>query len=236
MLKNTMRRTTATIIMATSLLGIGLATPTYAATNTITYSKTYTFTNVNDFNNWLQQFYKQYSFAHIQTPVQQPVSQPTTEPTPVQVPVQKPASQPVTAPTTQAPTADATVQPEIQQVLDLVNQERVKAGVAPLKLSNSLDKMASVKAADMRDKQYFDHTSPTYGSPFNMMTTFGISYSYAGENIAAGQKTPTDVMNSWMNSSGHRANILNPNYTELGVGLAKGGSYGTYWVQEFIRP
>jgi len=139
--------------------------------------------------------------------------------------------------TTQTPPQTQTSVPsDVMQVVNLVNSERSKAGLSPLKLSVSLDKMASAKAADMRDNNYFDHTSPTYGSPFNMMTQFGVSYSYAGENIAAGQQSPTEVMNAWMNSSGHRANILNPNYTEIGVGIASGGSYRTYWVQEFIRP
>lgn len=69
-----------------------------------------------------------------------------------------------------------------------------------------------------------------------MMQQFGIKYSYAGENIAAGQKTASQVMNSWMNSSGHRANILNKNFTQIGVGFYAGGSYDTYWVQQFIRP
>ena len=87
----------------------------------------------------------------------------------------------------------------------------------------------------MRDKNYFDHTSPTYGSPFEMMRHFGINYSSAGENIAAGQKTAQEVMNSWMNSSGHRANILNKDYEQLGVGYVEGGSYGTYWVQMFKK-
>lgn len=122
-----------------------------------------------------------------------------------------------------------------QKVVDLVNQERAKQGLKALKADNStLSKMARDKAQDMRDKNYFDHQSPTYGSPFDMMKKYNISYSAAGENIAAGQKTPEDVMKSWMNSSGHRANILNKNYTTIGVGYVTGGSYGTYWVQEFI--
>jgi uncharacterized YkwD family protein len=131
---------------------------------------------------------------------------------------------------------NVSVPAEVKQVLDLVNQERQKAGLKPLKLNVSLSKVAEVKAKDMRDNGYFSHTSPTYGSPFEMIKQFGIRYTYAGENIAAGQRTPQEVMNAWMNSSGHRANILNPNYTEIGIGLAKGGSYGTYWVQMFIKP
>ena len=125
---------------------------------------------------------------------------------------------------------------EAEAVLNLVNQERAKQGLKPLTLSDKLTSIANTKAADMRDKNYFSHTSPTYGSPFDMLHEFGVSYSSAGENIAAGQKTPEQVMNDWMNSSGHRANILNKNYTELGVGYVTGGSYGTEWVQLFINP
>ena len=119
-------------------------------------------------------------------------------------------------------------------VLNLVNQERAKEGLKPLTLSTKLTSIADLKAKDMAVKNYFSHTSPTYGSPFQMLQQYGVSYRSAGENIAAGQTTPQEVMNSWMNSSGHRANIMNPNYTELGVGYYKGGSYRYYWVQLFI--
>ncbi len=122
------------------------------------------------------------------------------------------------------------------EILKLVNQERQKAGVPALKLSDQLNDIATVKAKDMADKRYFSHDSPTYGSPFQMLQQFGVNYSYAGENIAAGQKTPEQVMTDWMNSSGHRANILNKNYTQLGVGFYNGGQYGTEWVQLFIKP
>lgn len=122
------------------------------------------------------------------------------------------------------------------EILKLVNKERQKAGVPDLTLSDTLTKIATVKAKDMAEKNYFSHQSPTYGSPFDMLKHFGVSYSYAGENIAAGQKTAAEVMNSWMNSSGHKANILNKNYTQLGVGFTNGGQYGTEWVQLFIKP
>ena len=132
-----------------------------------------------------------------------------------------------------------TTQAEMTQaeaVLKLVNQERAKVGVQPLTLSEKLTSIANTKAKDMADKGYFSHNSPTYGSPFDMLKQFGVSYSYAGENIAAGQKTAEEVMNSWMNSSGHKANILNKNYTQIGVGFVRGGEYGTEWVQLFIKP
>lgn len=121
-----------------------------------------------------------------------------------------------------------------EQVAALVNQERSKYGLKPLKLNWELSRVARYKSQDMIDKNYFSHTSPTYGSPFTMMKNFGISYRAAGENIAAGQKTPQEVMNAWMNSEGHRKNILSSQYTEIGVGYAKGGSYGHYWTQMFI--
>ena len=132
-----------------------------------------------------------------------------------------------------------TTQAEMTQaeaVLKLVNQERAKAGVPALTLSEKLTGIANTKAKDMADKNYFSHESPTYGSPFDMLKQFGVSFSYAGENIAAGQKSAEEVMNSWMNSSGHKANILNKNYTEIGVGFYRGGQYGTQWVQLFIKP
>lgn len=134
----------------------------------------------------------------------------------------------------QAPKSEASSQ--AQAVLDLVNKERAKQGLKALKLDTELNSVATLKAKDMRDKNYFSHDSPTYGSPFEMMQKFGIEYRSAGENIAAGQRSAEQVMNDWMNSSGHRANILNADYTLLGVGYAEGGSYGTYWVQEFSRP
>ena len=121
-----------------------------------------------------------------------------------------------------------------QQVLDLVNAERTKRGIAALTLDSSLSSVATKKSQDMVNKNYFDHTSPTYGSPFDMMKQFGISYRTAGENIAKGQKTPQEVVTAWMNSEGHRKNILNPDFTNLGVGIAKDSNGTTYWTQMFI--
>ena len=128
------------------------------------------------------------------------------------------------------------VNAEASEVIKLVNVERSKNGLAPLKANAELSKVAAVKSQDMADKNYFSHTSPTYGSPFDMMKKFGISYTAAGENIAYGQKTPEEVMNSWMNSPGHRANILNSNFTEIGVGIFRNKNGTPYWVQMFINP
>lgn len=124
---------------------------------------------------------------------------------------------------------------EAQEILRLVNAERAKNGLAALTLSDKLCELATLKAEDMAENNYFDHTSPTYGTPFDMLRQFGVSYRSAGENIAAGQRTPEEVMNGWMNSAGHRANILNESYTELGVGVAI-GPRGIYWVQLFRCP
>ncbi|UQZ82942.1 Cysteine-rich secretory protein family protein [Paenibacillus konkukensis] len=126
-------------------------------------------------------------------------------------------------------TANSSQSDYAAQVINLVNQERAKAGLSALTEDSSLSNMALVKAKDMYTNNYFDHNSPTYGSPFDMMKQFGISYSYAGENIAKGQRDPQEVMNSWMNSQGHRENILSPNYTKIGVAY-----YNGEWVQEFI--
>jgi uncharacterized YkwD family protein/spore coat assembly protein SafA len=120
------------------------------------------------------------------------------------------------------------------EVLTLVNQERQKQGLKPLQMDWELQRVARMKSQDMAQKGYFSHQSPTYGSPFDMMKQFGISFSTAGENIASGQPNPQEVMKSWMNSTGHRENILKPEFTHLGVGYYRGGSYGHMWTQMFI--
>ncbi|NLZ49977.1 MAG: SafA/ExsA family spore coat assembly protein [Clostridiales bacterium] len=121
------------------------------------------------------------------------------------------------------------------EVVRLVNIERTKRGLQPVTNNWQLARVARYKSQDMINKNYFSHNSPTYGSPFNMMESFGIRFSAAGENIASGQKTPAEVVAAWMNSPGHRANILSPTYNQLGVGLAisKSGKY--YWTQMFIK-
>ena len=162
-------------------------------------------------------------------------SKPNNTPSnPSTTPEQKPDSTPSNPSTTpeQKPSTDFSSYQ--QQVLDLVNAERAKRGISALTLDSSLSSVATKKSQDMIDKNYFDHTSPTYGSPFDMMKQFGISYRSAGENIAKGQKTPQEVVDAWMNSEGHRKNILNPNFTNLGVGIAKDSNKTTYWTQMFI--
>lgn len=113
------------------------------------------------------------------------------------------------------------------EVIRLVNEIRRQNGLGELTASAELSHVARLKSQDMHDKGYFDHTSPTYGSAFDMLRSFGISYRTAGENIAYGYSTPQAVVDAWMNSSGHRANILNAAYTQIGVGHVQDGNYCT---------
>ncbi|MDN4494757.1 CAP domain-containing protein [Ureibacillus aquaedulcis] len=117
-----------------------------------------------------------------------------------------------------------------EEVVRLVNVERQKSGLRPLLHRADVKNVAEKKAMDMINSNYFSHTSPNYGSPFDMLKTFGISYRAAAENIAKGQRSPQEVMNSWLNSSGHRANILNGQYNGIGVGYYNGA-----WVQMFVQ-
>ena len=130
------------------------------------------------------------------------------------------------------PENDASARAYEKEVIRLVNVERAKAGLKALTEDWELSRVARFKSQDMRDNNYFSHTSPVYGSPFDMIKNFGITYRSAGENIARGQKTPQAVVNAWMNSSGHRKNILNASYTKIGVGYVADGNY---WTQMFIK-
>ena len=147
-----------------------------------------------------------------------------------------------TNPTPAEPTNPAPTNPGISglsqfeaEVVRLVNIERQKAGLHPLQASVELSNVARKKSEDMAKNNYFSHTSPTYGSPFDMMKSFGIKYNTAGENIAKGQLTPQSVVNAWMNSSGHRANILNSRFNKIGVGHYKSGNGTNYWTQMFTN-
>ncbi|ASA22839.1 CAP domain-containing protein [Paenibacillus donghaensis] len=154
-----------------------------------------------------------------------PVVKPTATPAPTAAPVAtaKPA------PTTVAAAGNTASASYAQQIVSLVNKERAAAGLSAVSGLDSLNKVAAAKATDMRANNYFSHTSPTYGSPFDMMASFGVTYRAAGENIAMGQRSAEEVMTAWMNSPGHRANILNKDFNYIGVGFDN-----NYWVQEFI--
>ncbi|PLR97741.1 hypothetical protein CVD19_08575 [Bacillus sp. T33-2] len=117
------------------------------------------------------------------------------------------------------------------RVVELTNIQRRNNGLRDLVADNQLSSVAQAKSNDMQSKKYFSHTSPTYGSPFDMMRDFGVTYRAAGENIAMGQRSADEVVNAWMNSEGHRKNILNPSFTHIGVGHNENGNY---WTQMFI--
>ncbi|OOB80585.1 MAG: hypothetical protein BEN19_00475 [Epulopiscium sp. Nuni2H_MBin003] len=119
-----------------------------------------------------------------------------------------------------------------EMVVDLVNIERAKYNMQPLEMDIRLCEVSDVKAQDMSENLYFSHYSPTYGSPFNMLKEFGISYYAAGENIAKGQTLAAQVVSQWMNSTSHRANILNPVYEHIGVGYEEDRNI---WVQLFAK-
>ncbi|MCM3601255.1 CAP domain-containing protein [Robertmurraya korlensis] len=190
-----------------------------AAENTTTVQqKVYVYqgSNLNELNSYLEKY-----FANLGIKVNPNTS--TTTQTPVQ--------QPTTTEPTQTTQTTSALSVYEQKVVDLTNQERAKNGLAALKVDTALSKVAREKSLDMSKNGYFSHTSPTYGSPFDMMKQFGVSYQNAGENIAMGQRTPEEVVQAWMNSEGHRKNILNANFNYIGVGYVESGNY---WTQMFI--
>lgn len=120
-----------------------------------------------------------------------------------------------------------------QEIFNLINKQRTNNGLTPLKIDEEVQKVARIKAEDMVTNNYFSHQSPTYGSPFDMLKSFKIPYKSAGENIAANSSN-TGAVNAWMNSSGHRANILSSNYNYTGIGVVSSPRYGKIYVQQFI--
>jgi len=120
-----------------------------------------------------------------------------------------------------------------KQTARLVNLERAKVGLPSLVVDAPLSKIATIKAEDMNKNEYFAHKSPTYGDPWDMAEHFGYPYRSFGENIAFGQQTPEEVVKAWMNSPGHKANILNKSYTNIGAGITKNSQGRIYWVHMF---
>ncbi len=120
-----------------------------------------------------------------------------------------------------------------KEVFDLINKQRTNNGLAALKMDSGALNVARVKAQDMVNNNYFSHTSPTYGSPFDMLNSFKVSYKTAGENIA-GNSSNSAAVTAWMNSSGHKANILNSSFNYTGIGVVKGSKYGKIYVQIFL--
>ena len=119
------------------------------------------------------------------------------------------------------------------EVFNLINEQRTKNGLSALKIDSEVQNVARIKAKDMVNNNYFSHTSPTYGSPFDMLNSFKVSYKTAGENIA-GNSSNSAAVTAWMNSSGHKANILNSSFNYTGVGVVNGSKYGKIYVQMFI--
>ncbi|MFJ8039352.1 sigma-70 family RNA polymerase sigma factor [Kitasatospora sp. NPDC096147] len=161
-----------------------------------------------------------------------PSPSPTPTPSAAPTPSATPSPSPSRTATTTAPTRATTAE---QQVLDLVNSERAKNNCGPLKANAKLQAAAQGHSDDMAARNFFDHTNPDGKGPQPRIEATGYQWSTWGENIAKGQKDAAAVMNSWMNSPGHRANILNCAFTELGVGIHT-GSGGPWWTQNFGTP
>ena len=166
------------------------------------------------------------------TPEVSPEEKP--EQIPDQRPEQKPEQSPEQKPEEDTETSpDATVHPYIQQVVDLVNAERAKEGLAPLTVDTKVQAAAQVRAKEC--EQSFSHTRPNGTSFATALKEQNVSYRSAGENIAWGQRSPQEVVNAWMNSAGHRANIMNANFTTIGVGYYQNAKGTNYWCQLFTR-
>ncbi|MFE9028502.1 CAP domain-containing protein [Streptomyces iakyrus] len=116
-------------------------------------------------------------------------------------------------------------------VVDLTNRERARAGLLPLAGDPLLTTAAQAHSADMVARAFYAHTAPDGSRPWDRAAAAGSTRRTIGENIACGQRSPADVVEGWMNSPGHRANILNPGFTHIGIGFAGGGRAGTYWTQ-----
>lgn len=158
----------------------------------------------------------------------QPTPQPQPQPDP---PTPPPPPQP-DPPKPEPPTWNLTADEE--RMVDLINNERLRRGLQPVRVDNRLVEVARLKSQDMITNRYFSHQSPTYGSPFEMLRTFGVPFVAAGENLA-GNPTVTGAHTALMNSLAHRNNILNSRWTHVGVGIVSGGPYGKMHTQIFIR-
>ncbi|WP_078549668.1 CAP domain-containing protein [Litchfieldia alkalitelluris] len=248
-----MKKTVVSLVVAGALLVSGplASSAAHESGSKNVYESRYVVT-VNNTTNWnafIQSLLKKYYSQNDQTQPQvekpsQPAEEPAketnqTEPTepkaqePVQESplVQQPVQQqPVEQTNETTNKATYSLNQFEQEVVTLTNNERVKHGLQPLKIDLKVSEVARLKSSDMKNNGYFSHTSPTYGSPFDMMKQFGVQYRAAGENIAKGQRSPQEVVNAWMNSEGHRKNILSSNFTHIGVGHVE----GNYWTQMFI--
>lgn len=235
--------TITTALAATLMAGGVMQSDVHAQSQDSIQTKTFKFESGQQFNQeqinqYINKYLSNYEIKWDQAKQEQPKSDQeapqTQQKAPERVEQQAPTSQqqePAQAKeqTTEQQT-NALSQFE-QKVVELTNEERAAQGLDPLKIDKELSNVAEKKSQDMAQNGYFSHNSPTYGSPFDMMKQFGIEYRTAGENIAKGQQTPQEVVDAWMNSEGHRANILNENFTHIGVGFVEDGNV---WTQQFI--
>jgi uncharacterized YkwD family protein len=235
-------------VSAAALIGtLAVAVPASAATCPAPYASTstrYVYTyRVADWSSLMNWLNAGVHWTPVTTTVKQapapttttakPAPAPTTttaKPAPAPAAQPKPAATPTTQSTT---TTTSGLTADEQQMLNLVNGERAKAGLGALKADLTLTKLARLKSQDMINRNYFSHQSPTYGSPFEMMKSFGVTYNTAGENLA-GNSTVSAAHTALMNSAGHRANILKSSFTHVGIGIIKGGQYGMMFTQMFV--
>ncbi len=223
---------TLTAICATFLLAAPIQIAS-AATNTTEGNSVKQTTNCKVYYKWSNNHKWNIQFPQASTPSNETPSTNTNNT--AATPNNNQSSQnekPATPPASSTPsTTTSDVNAFEQEVVKLTNAERTKAGLSPLQTDDKLMAAAREKSPDMQSNNYFSHTSPTFGSPFDRMKALGITYKSAGENIAQGQRSPQEVVQAWMDSPGHRANILNGKFTHIGVGYVKSGNY---WTQQFI--
>ncbi|MBG9755017.1 CAP domain-containing protein [Lysinibacillus sphaericus] len=223
---------TLTAICATFLLAAPIQIAS-AATNTTEGNSVKQTTNCKVYYKWSNNHKWNIQFPQASTPSNETPSTNTNNT--AATPNNNQSSQnekPATPPASSTPsTTNSDVNAFEQEVVKLTNAERTKAGLSPLQTDDKLMAAAREKSQDMQSNNYFSHTSPTFGSPFDRMKALGITYKSAGENIAQGQRSPQEVVQAWMDSPGHRANILNGKFTHIGVGYVKSGNY---WTQQFI--
>ncbi|MFJ7919791.1 CAP domain-containing protein [Lysinibacillus fusiformis] len=223
---------TLTAICATFLLAAPIQIAS-AATNTTEGNSVKQTTNCKVYYKWSNNHKWNIQFPQASTPSKETPT--TNNDNTATTPNNNQSSQnekPATPPTSSTPsTTTSDVNAFEQEVVKLTNAERTKAGLSPLQTDDKLMAAAREKSQDMQSNNYFSHTSPTFGSPFDRMKALGIAYKSAGENIAQGQRSPQEVVQAWMDSPGHRANILNGKFTHIGVGYVKSGNY---WTQQFI--
>ncbi|MBD8070631.1 CAP domain-containing protein [Bacillus sp. PS06] len=232
-----MKKTVVSFVVAGALLvTVPLASSAAENTNASKVVESHYSVGVNNSTNWndfIQSILKKYYSHNVQTAptVQQPSQPKAPEPVEEKPVAQQPsAQQPTEQPKDTTNQASNSLSQFEQEVVTLTNSERAKHGLKPLQIDLKVSEVARHKSADMKSNGYFSHTSPTYGSPFEMMKQFGVQYRAAGENIAMGQRSPQEVVTAWMNSEGHRKNILSSNFTHIGVGHVE----GNYWTQMFI--